>query len=314
MGYTRAGGADQSARTAAVLRVLWVVLGLNLAVALAKLLYGAATGSVAMQADGFHSLFDGASNVIGIVGLSLAGRPADREHPYGHAKYESYAAAAIGAMLLLAAWKVGAAAWERLADGAPPPRAGALSFGVMAATLAVNVGVSAWERRAGRRLRSDILVADAGHTASDVAVSLGVIAGLVAVRLGHPKADPAIALGVAAAIVWTALGVLRRADRVFSDTARLPIAEVCAVALDVPGVLGCHTIRTRGTEADVLVDLHVQVDPRISVAAGHRIAEEVEREVCRRFPQVADVIAHLEPHDEYQERKTAAEQRHGLLP
>ena len=134
-----------------------------------------------------------------------------------------------------------------------------------------------------------------------------MVLGLVAVRLGWPLADPVLALLVAAAIVWTAVQVLRQADLALSDTARLSTPDVCAAALAVPGVLGCHSIRTRGTAADVLVDLHVQVDPASTVAAGHLIAEAVERAVSARFPEVSDVLAHLEPYDEYQARKTAAE-------
>ena len=313
MGFTRSASAEDLGRVRGVRTVLWAILGLNLAVAAAKYLYGAASGSIAMQADGFHSLFDGTSNVVGLIGLAVAIRPPDRDHPYGHAKYETYAAAAIGAMLLLAAWRVGAGAWQRLADGGAAPRVDAGSFAVMAGTLLVNIGVAAWERRRGRELRSELLIADASHTGSDILVSLGVIAGLVMVRLGWPLADPLLALLVAGAILWTAGQVLRQADLSLSDTARLPIPEVSAACLAVPGVLGCHSIRTRGTAADVLVDLHVQVNPAMSVAEGHRVAEEVERAVCARFAEVADVLAHLEPYDEYQAGKTAAEGGTGRL-
>jgi cation diffusion facilitator family transporter len=307
MGFTRSACAEDVTRIRSVRTVLWVILGLNVAVAAAKYLYGVASGSIAMQADGFHSLFDGTSNVVGLIGLAVAIRPPDRDHPYGHAKYETYAAAVIGAMLLLASWKVGSAAWLRLTHGGEPPRVDAGSFAVMLVTLGVNVGVAAWERRVGVRLRSELLIADASHTASDILVSVGVLIGLVAVRLGFPVADPLLALLVAGAILWTAGQVLRQADLSLSDTARLEIPDVCAAAFAVPGVLGCHSVRTRGTAAEVLVDLHVQVDPASSVAEGHRIAEEVERAVCDRFPQVADVLAHLEPYDDYQAQKTAAE-------
>ena len=126
-------------------------------------------------------------------------------------------------------------------------------------------------------------------------------------RLGLPVADPLLALLVAGAIVWTAFQVLRQADLSLSDTARLKLLEVCSAALSVPGVLGCHSIRTRGTAAYVLVDLHIQVDPASTVAEGHQIAEAAERAVCARFPEVVEVLAHLEPYDDYQARKTAAE-------
>ena len=311
MGFVRNAAAADLARTRTVRGVLWVILGLNLAVAAAKYLYGIASGSIAMQADGFHSLFDGTSNVVGLIGLAVAVRPPDRDHPYGHAKYETYAAAIIGAMLLLASWKVGAAAWLRLSDGGEPPRVDTGSFVVMVVTLGVNIGVAAWERRVGRTLRSELLIADANHTGSDILVSLGVLVGLMAVRLGWPLADPLLALLVAGAILWTAGQVLRQADLSLSDTARLSTADVCAAALAVPGVLGCHSIRTRGTAAEILVDLHVQVDPAATVSEGHHVAEAVERAVCERFPEVADVLAHLEPYDAYQAEKTAAENSAG---
>ncbi|MBI5018535.1 MAG: cation transporter [Deltaproteobacteria bacterium] len=309
MGYCKRSGEADGNRLHDVGIVLWVILFLNVAVALAKLLYGLAIHSVAMQADGFHSLFDGTSNVVGLIGMRMAGRPADRDHPYGHAKYETYASAAIGAMLLLAAWRVGSAALARLLDGGIAPSVNASAFGVMGVTLAVNLFVTAYERRRGRELRSEILLADASHTSSDILVSLGVVAGLVAVKLGYSKADPVIALLVAVAIGWAAWQVFQQASETFSDTARLPAETVCAVALGVPGVLGCHSIRTRGLASEVHVDLHIQVDPKATVQAGHAVAEAVERQVCERFAEVSDVIVHLEPLDAYQARKTEEERR-----
>lgn len=303
-------GSDRRTR---VRRVLVTVLVLNVAVALAKLGWGYFIGSVSMVADGFHSLFDGASNVIGLVGLGLAARPADRDHPYGHGKYETYASAAIGAMLAVAAYSVGSAAIGRLFEGGPPPRIDSMAFIVMIGTLAVNLMVTFYERSAGRRLGSDILIADASHTASDAFVSIGVIAGLVAVRAGYPSADPLIALGVAGVIAYTALNVFRQATVTLSDTARIEPKLISGVCLAVPGVLGCHHIRTRGSTAEVYVDLHIQVDPSATVTQGHEIADAVERQVCGAFDSVVDVVAHLEPYDAYQAGKTVEEIDAGLV-
>lgn len=313
MGYRRPDVNEQStARSRRIRRVLFIILGLNVAVALAKLVWGLITGSAAMQADGFHSLFDGTSNVVGLVGLGLASRPADRNHPYGHTKYETYASAAIGAMLLFAAYRIGSTAIEGLASGGGSVQVTGVSFAVMVVTLAVNLFVTMWERRVGREVGSEILIADASHTASDALVSIGVIIGLVFVRLGYPIADPIVALLVAAAIVYTAYQVFKQAGSTLSDTARLNASEVCAVACEVPGVLGCHHVRSRGLESEIYVDLHIQVDPSSSVAEGHAVAERVERTVCERFHGVADVIVHLEPLDDYQAAKTAEEIDAGL--
>lgn len=312
MGYSRQN-TDNASRTRAVRRVLWWVLLLNLGVAGAKLGYGVLIDSVSVTADGFHSLFDGTSNIIGLVSLGLAARPADREHPYGHGKYETFASAAIGALLLFAAWRVGSSAVERLIDPGSGPAVDATSFAVMLVTLIVNLVVTTLERRAGNRLGSEILKADASHTASDVLVTLGVIGGLVAVRLGYPIADPLLGILVAVFIIMAAFRVLASAGGSLADTARLDPAEVATRVLEIEGVLGCHDVRTRGSASEVYVDMHVQVAPTITVAQGHAIAERVEHAIVESYPEVVDAIAHLEPLDEYQQRKTLEQERSGLL-
>lgn len=277
--------------------VLWAVLALNLAVALSKLVYGAISNSAAMEADGLHSLFDGASNVIGLVGLRIASRPADEGHPYGHEKYETFAAALIGILLVFAGYTVARGALESLLGRGLPTEVTTTSFVVMLGTLAVNILVTTWERRAGRRLGSEVLIADAGHTLSDVLVSLGVIASLVVVRLGWEQADGIVALIVAAVIARTAWVILRGVLRTLGDAARLPADAVAAVATHVPGVVGCHAVRTRGPESHVYVDLHVQVACDTTVERGHEITHEVEDALRSAYGQIADVVVHLEPAD-----------------
>ena len=144
-------------------------------------------------------------------------------------------------------------------------------------------------------------------------MSIGVILGLVAVRAGYPIADPLIALAVAGVIAFTAWNVFRQATVTLSDAARIDPALIAAEVREVPGVLGCHHIRTRGTSSEVYVDLHVQVDPALTVTAGHAVAEAVEREICHAFESVVDVVAHLEPFDAYQADKTAKEHDEGLV-
>jgi cation diffusion facilitator family transporter len=171
----------------------------------------------------------------------------------------------------------------------------AISFVIMIGTLAVNVFVTTWERRAGQRLGSEVLVADASHTLSDVMVSLGVIASLVIVKLGFEQADGIVALLVAVIIMRTAWGILRGVIHTLGDAARLPADDVAAVACSVPGVSGCHAVRTRGPEAQVYVDLHVQVAPGTTVEEGHALAHQVEAALRRKFGQITDVVVHLEP-------------------
>jgi len=275
--------------------VLWVVLLLNLGVAIAKLGYGTVSHSAAMQADGFHSLFDGASNVIGLVGLWFASRPPDDEHPYGHGKFESFAAALIGVMLAFAAYSVGRGAIDSLLGRGLPTEVTAVSFAVMLGTLSVNTIVTVWERRAGRRLGSEVLLADASHTLSDVLVSIGVIVSLLLVRVGWQQADGIVALLVALVILRTAWGIIRNVMTTLADAARLPAEEVQEYARSVAGVIDCHAVRTRGPETQVYVDLHVLVDPQTTVQQGHAIAHDVEEALRGKYRQIADVVVHVEP-------------------
>ena len=290
-----------SARMRSIRRVLWAILFLNLAVAAAKYFYGLASGSASMQADGIHSVFDSAGNVVGLVGIALAARPADEGHPYGHAKFETYASLVIGVLLLLAAFEVVSGAVGRLATGTFTASVTPASFVVMVGTLCVNVGVTLYERRAAKRLRSEILAADASHTLSDALVSVGVIVGLALVSLGFPAADPVMALVVTAAILGTAFDVFKHALATLSDKARIPEEDLRATALEVEGVRDVHRIRTRGTEGEVYADLHVLVAPEMTVGKAHRLADAVEAAVQRRFPNVIEVLVHIELDDGHTE-------------
>ncbi|MEQ3362243.1 cation diffusion facilitator family transporter [Raoultibacter massiliensis] len=286
-----------SDRMRSIKRVLWVILFLNLGVAAAKYFYGMATGSAAMQADGIHSVFDSAGNVIGLIGIALASRPADESHPYGHAKFETYASLAIGILLLLAAFEVGSSAAGKLISQNYTAEVTPFSFIVMIATLCVNLGVTFYERRRGKELRSEVLSADASHTLSDALVSIGVIVGLVFVSFGFPAADPIVALIVTVAILATAYDVFKHAFATLSDHARIPDEELNAFVMGIPGVKEAHRIRTRGTEGEVYVDLHVCVDEDMTVGAAHDLSEQVEDAIKLKYPQVIEVLVHIEPDD-----------------
>ena len=186
------------------------VLVLNLAVASAKLALGYATGAVSIVSDGFHSLTDSASNIIGLVGLRAARKPPDADHPYGHRKFETLAAAGIFIFLVLAVMEIGRTAIARLAAPAPPAISW-VSFAVMMATLLVNLWVVRYEGGRGRALRSELLLADAVHTRTDVFATSGVLVSLAGVGLGYPLLDPIG--GVAIAIIHTAIANTRRWHR-----------------------------------------------------------------------------------------------------
>lgn len=278
-----------------VRKTLAWVLVLNLAVASAKLAVGWLSSSISMVADGFHSLTDSASNIVGLIGLSLAGRPPDEDHPYGHRKFETLAALMIGGLLALTAWEVLKSCLERLREGGTP-EATPLTFWVMGTTLLINLGVSTWERREGARLKSDLLKADAAHTQSDVYASLAVIASLIAARMGFPQLDLVAAVVITLVIARAAFQILKENGMLLADTAMLPANDVAAVATEVPGVLSVHKVRSRATSRGGYADLHVQVDRKLPLDEAHEIGHRVADLLKERL-RLEDVLVHVEPPD-----------------
>jgi cation diffusion facilitator family transporter len=280
----------------AIQRVLWITMGLNLVATAAKLVVGYWTGSLSLIADGFDSVFDSASNVIGLVGIYFAARPADEDHPYGHRKAETMTALVIAMLLFLTTWELVKSAIERLQD---PSRIQAevnvWSFGALFVSILVHISVVWYELRAGRRLHSDVLVADAMHTRADIFVSLSVVAGLTAVRLGLPLADPIMALVVAGFIAKIGVDIIRESSPTLLDEVVMSAEEMDQIARSVPGVLSCHRVRSRGHETAVYADLHIQVDPSLSTEESHAIAHEVQRRMRERRPDIQDVTIHVEP-------------------
>ena len=294
-GLVQKNAAEGRRRTRAIQRAFWFVFVLNVSVALAKIIVGSVFGAASVRADGIHSIFDSAGNIAGFIGVALAARPADVGHPYGHIKYETYASFFIALLLLFAAYEVGGGAIQTLTTGDMRQDVSPVSFAVMIGTLVVNIIATTFERRQGKKYQSEVLTADSKHTLSDALVSSSVIIGLIFVQAGFPIADPIAALVVTAAIVVTAIDVLKDVHATFSDTARMPSENLRRCALGVDGVVDCHHIRTRGLANEVYVDMHILVDPEISIREAHAIANEVERVIKARFRQVMEVLVHLEP-------------------
>ncbi len=281
-------------RHQAVSRVLVRVLLLNVAVAVAKLILGYATGAVSIVSDGFHSLTDSASNIIGLVGLRASRMPPDADHPYGHRKYETLAAGGIFVFLVLAVVEIGRSALARLSAPAPPVVTW-FSFAVMIATLGINLAVVRYEAGAGRRLTSELLLADSIHTRTDVYATLGVLVSLAAVWVGFPLLDPIGGLAIAVLIARTGLEIGRDASRILSDRVMMEEDDIRSVVMSVPEVLGCHHIRSRGTLDHVFLDLHVWFRADAPLGHAHELSHVVKDRLMETFPQIADAIIHIEP-------------------
>jgi cation diffusion facilitator family transporter len=288
-------GRESAGRSNQIRNILSVVLVLNLAVAGAKLGYGFFSGSVAMVADGFNSLLDAFANVVGIVGIAVAARPPDREHHFGHERYETLASMAIGALMAVGVLEIVQSAISRWQSG-ETPQVTRLSFGVMLGTMAISAGVTIWERRAAGRLHSDLLEADARHTGSDVLVSVAVILGLIGERNGVRGADAVVSLVVAGMVALTAWGILREASLVLTDAAtNVEPRALLAAIVTAPGAITAHNLRVRSSGGRNWVEVHVTVDPELTVKQAHEVATDVESAIRNEVGPETQAIVHIEP-------------------
>ena len=281
-------------RYSEVRQVLVRILFLNVAVALAKIVFGQLSGSISILSDGFHSLTDGASNLVALVGLRLAQKPPDANHPYGHRKYETLAAGGIALFLLIVVVEVAQAAFFRFRSGGEPSVTPA-SFAIMLGTLAINLAVVRSERKAARRLSSELLLADARHTQSDVLTSIAVIGALAGSAYGYPILDPLAALLIVGFIGRAGFEIARDTARILSDEIVISEDDIRRVVQSVPQVLGCHHIRTRGSSDYVFLDLHVWLDGATPLKEAHAVSHQVKDLLMEQYPHIVDAIIHIEP-------------------
>ncbi len=278
-----------------VRHVLWVVLFLNAGVSIAKIVLGFFTKSNSVLADGFHSMADSTSNIIGIVGINAAMMPVDRDHPYGHKKFETLAALGIAGLLGMTVLTIIREAYERITHPVMP-EVNIFSFIVMIATIGINILVVRYEKEQGAALQSDILASDSYHTSSDIMVSLSVIFTLVAIKLGWYWLDTIAAIVIALLIAMAAWKIIKHGSIVLCDQAVLNEEQIISLALEVDGVHGCHKVRSRGRIDDLQIDLHIQVDCAATIDEAHQIGHWVADVVRREIAGVTDVVVHVEPH------------------
>jgi cation diffusion facilitator family transporter len=277
-----------------VRRVLGITLLLNVVVSAAKILVGTLAGSMAMVADGYHSLTDGANNVAGLVVTGYAYAPPDEGHPYGHRKFETAATLAIALALLSVSYHLISEALSRSA-ATELPEIGPLAWAVMIVTLVVNMFVASYEARQGRKLQSTYLIADSAHTRSDIYVTLGVIASFAGARAGVVWMDGLVSIGIAIFIAYLGVQILVGSFHTLTDRAVIPYEALAPVVRAVPGVIDCREIRTRGGPGSVHVDLIVHVDGTMPLHDAHDIADWIEAALMMQRPDIVDVVVHLEP-------------------
>lgn len=263
-----------------------------------KLAAGAITGSIAIVTEAVHSLIDLIASVIAYVSVRKADVPADAEHPYGHEKVESLAAAIEGMLILIAAAIIVYEATHRLVAGAEVDALG-IGIAVMAFSVVANLAVSTVLSRQARAHDSPALEGDAAHLRTDALTSAGVLVGLAIVELtGVVAFDSITALIVAAAIVAAGLRIVRRSSGVLVDEV-LPDEEMDGIeaaiaAARTPEVAGYHKLRARRAGARRYIDLHVQYRSGTSLERAHELAHAMRDEIEAGLLR-AEVLIHVEP-------------------
>ncbi len=269
----------------------------NLVLVSLKLAAGFVFGSVAVLGDGIDSAEDVFASALAFLTVRLALQPADAEHPYGHGKAESLAAMSQAALIGAGAVFVAVAALRRMAAGDSAIEIGP-SLVVMAVAVAMNFAVAAYSFHAARASGSVAIHSDAHHLMTNVVQAGAVILGLMLVAItGNNIFDPIVALLLAAYLLWIAYAILRAALRELIDTA-LPEDEVRklehCLEHESHGVRGYHALRTRKSGREKHIDLHIVIDPAMTVSDAHRRMDEIEGHITELIPG-AIVTIHLDP-------------------
>src|SRR5881397_660394 len=283
-------------RSRAVRRVLGGLLVANIAVLITKATIGTLVGSLAVLGDALHSSVDAAYNVLGLVVVRVAAKEPDEDHPYGHGKFETLGALAIVVFLSVTCFELVRSAIGHLAAGGHSVQVTNIALGLLFATLATNIVVAWYENRRGHELSSELLIADAAHTRTDVFITIGVLIGVLLSRRGLTWVDPVVAIVIALLIVRVAYQILSRAVPVLVDERAIPEPTIRQSAQAVAGVKGAYDIRSRGGAGTGVryAEVTIAVDPAANVADAHAIADAVE-ERLKKDLALQEVTVHVEP-------------------
>jgi cation diffusion facilitator family transporter len=282
-------------RGAAVRRVLRGLLVANIAVVIAKAVIGWFAGSLAVMGDAAHSSVDAVYNVLGLIVIRVAAREPDEEHPYGHRKFETLGALGICVVLAVTSFELLRSGVVRLIAGGHSVQMSDAALILLLGTLATNVFVAWYENRRGQQLSSELLIADAAHTRTDVFITIGVLIGVLFSRQGYLWVDSAVAMAIALLIVRVAYQILQRVVPVLVDERAIPAPTIRQSAQAVEGVISAYGIRSRGGNAGVrYAEVTIAVDPNANVAAAHAIADAVEERLKKEL-ELEEVTVHVEP-------------------
>ncbi|WP_455234489.1 cation diffusion facilitator family transporter [Thiogranum longum] len=275
----------------------------DLLLGVAKILVGWLAHSQALIADGIHSLSDLGTDIIVLYAAKHAHREADEDHPYGHGRIETLATVGLGISLIVIAFGIAVDAVRRMNEPELLLDPGIIALGVAVFSVISKEAIYQYTKNAALRLRSNMLMANAWHSRSDAISSIVVVIGVGGAMMGYPYLDAVAAIAVAVMIAKIGFELVRSSTRELIDTALEPevVEKIRRDILGVDGVRAVHMLRSRRSGGDALLDLHLQVNPRISVSEGHQIGDTVRRRLLENFDEVTDVTVHIDPEDDEEE-------------
>lgn len=281
-------------------KVTLVGSAVDLLLGTSKIFFGVVANSQALIADGVHSLSDLVTDFLVLFAAKHSHRAADKEHPYGHGRIETVATVILGVSLTLVAIGISYDAIRRLLTPELLLHPGVLALVVALISVLSKEAIYQYTVRVARRLRSKLLLANAWHSRSDALSSVIVMIGVGGAMAGFPWLDAVAAVAVAAMIAKIGWNLLWKNLQELIDTALDP-EQVEAIRRSITrldGVRALHMLRTRHSGSDALVDVHILVDPRLSVSEGHQIGEAVRVSLIERFDEITDVTVHIDPEDD----------------
>lgn len=272
----------------------------NFVLAIIKLIGGIVGHSFALLSDAANSIGDVLTSCVVLFSLRVAQKPADAEHPYGHTRIEAVAGSNVAVLIIVSAVWIGWEAIQRLSQSHPIPPSWTLW--IAGGNVLVKEILYRYKIRVGRETGSLAVIAGAWDHRSDALCSLAVLIGLAVIRVGGAEyiwADDVASLIVVAAILWTAINLLRQSTHELMDAQadEVLVSDMRTSVLQVDGVLGVEKFWVRKSGLEYFADIHIEVDPDKTVAAGHIIGHKAKERLMTVYPQLRDVLVHLEPHD-----------------
>jgi cation diffusion facilitator family transporter len=251
------------------------------------------TNSTAIIADAIHSFTDVANNVIAWMAIKISESPADKTHPYGHQKFEQLAVFMLAALLIIVAFEILINAIRRFGE---PVEQSFWGLVILIIAVLINSILTIWERYWAKRLESDILIADASHTLSDVLTSVAVIIGWQLASRGYYWIDAAFAIVVSCIIFFLAYKLFQRSIPILVDSSEVDALKISKTINRIEQVRGVRRVRSRSSGKHKIADVVVTVDPFLSTVQSHEVADSIEQMLAEKY-DIQDAVIHIEPYD-----------------